>query len=296
MTVAQWKSILECACLCQDSRIFHTALCAVPCIARGVFTVKTSALQCEFVYWLKLLDRIEYDAAVKTTQWYRGAVLHRDHGPALIDTSLGCSDFITPTQVMWGRLSLQQEFSIDILCFASPIVKKWIRYGKVQKVYILNSYFWYQNGMLHRDDGPAVECFGGGRHWYRDGKKHRIGGPAVELSDGTKEWWLDGKHHRADGPAVEWASGTKTWCVDGKLHRTDGPAIETADGGKQWWVDGKQHRTDGPAVERADGEKQWWVDGRLHRTDGAAIERANGVKEVWIHGFYMGASDACAVL
>lgn len=29
--------------------------------------------------------------------------------------------------------------------------------------------------------------------WYQNGKLHRTDGPAVEDSDGSKEWYLEGK-------------------------------------------------------------------------------------------------------
>lgn len=38
---------------------------------------------------------------------------------------------------------------------------------------------WYVNGVLHREDGPAV------------------------IGDATKQWFVHGIRHRVDGPAVE---------------------------------------------------------------------------------------------
>ncbi len=46
---------------------------------------------------------------------------------------------------------------------------------------------WYQNGVLHREDGPAVENLYGKR-WYKNGKLHRENGPAIE-SDRIKKWY-----------------------------------------------------------------------------------------------------------
>jgi hypothetical protein len=89
---------------------------------------------------------------------------------------------------------------------------------------------------------------------------HRLDGPAIECADGGKIWHIEGKRHRLDGPAVEYSGGYKAWYVDGKLHRLDGPAIECADGYKLWYVDDKRHRLDGPAIECADGYKVWYVD------------------------------------
>ena len=63
-------------------------------------------------------------------------------------------------------------------------------------------YCLYKDGVLHREDGPAVEYSNGDKQWYLFGSRHRIDGPAVEYSDGSKEWWVDGLRHREDGPAI----------------------------------------------------------------------------------------------
>ena len=52
---------------------------------------------------------------------------------------------------------------------------------------------WYQNGKLHREDGPAIEWSDGNREWYKNGKLHRLDGPAVEDADGYKVWYIEGK-------------------------------------------------------------------------------------------------------
>jgi hypothetical protein len=60
------------------------------------------------------------------------------------------------------------------------------------KVYEDGDRFWYLNGELHREDGPAVECSNGTRKWYLDGQLHREDGPAIEYADGTRFWYLHG--------------------------------------------------------------------------------------------------------
>ena len=35
----------------------------------------------------------------------------------------------------------------------------------------------------------------GGKYWYLNGKLHRENGPAVEYADGTEEWWLNGNYY-----------------------------------------------------------------------------------------------------
>jgi hypothetical protein len=53
--------------------------------------------------------------------------------------------------------------------------------------------YWYLNGQLHREDGPAVECANGYKSWWLNNKRHREDGPAVEYSDGSKSWYLNEK-------------------------------------------------------------------------------------------------------
>jgi len=79
----------------------------------------------------------------------------------------------------------------------------------------------------------------GDKFWYLNGNLHREDGPAVERADGTKFWYLNGSLHREDGPAVEYADGSKEWYLNDRLHREDGPAVEYADGGKEWFLNGK---------------------------------------------------------
>jgi hypothetical protein len=76
--------------------------------------------------------------------------------------------------------------------------------------------YWWINGKLHREDGPAIEYADGHKYWYLKGKLHREDGPAIEYADGHKEWYLKDKLHREDGPAIESANGYKYWCLNGK--------------------------------------------------------------------------------
>ncbi len=99
---------------------------------------------------------------------------------------------------------------------------------------------WYKDGVLHRDNGPAIEHINGTNIWYKNGKLHRDDGrPAVESLDGTRKWYIEGKLHRQDGPAVEYSNGNRVWYQNGKPHREDGPAFEYPDGTSEWWINGK---------------------------------------------------------
>jgi hypothetical protein len=78
--------------------------------------------------------------------------------------------------------------------------------------------WWYLNGNLHREDGPAIEYADGTRCWYLNGKRHRIDGPAFEHADGSRYWYLDGERHREDGPAIEYSDGTREWYLNGEQY------------------------------------------------------------------------------
>jgi hypothetical protein len=83
------------------------------------------------------------------------------------------------------------------------------------KVHTNGDTFWYLNGQLHREDGPAIEWAHGNKSWHLNGKRHREDGPAVERSNGYKAWWLNDKLHREDGPAEECSNGDKLWYLNG---------------------------------------------------------------------------------
>jgi len=61
-----------------------------------------------------------------------------------------------------------------------------------------------------------TEFADGSKYWYLNGELHREDGPAIENADGYKEWWVNGLRHREDGPAIEYADGTKFWYLNDK--------------------------------------------------------------------------------
>jgi hypothetical protein len=143
---------------------------------------------------------------------------------------------------------------------------------------------WFQNGKLHRLDGPASIILDSrtrkyiDRRWFQDGLLHRVDGPAI-ITETKQEWFQNGKHHRLDGPAIELSDGTKMWFVNDLKHREDGPAEIDCFGVEQWYQHDKLHRLDGPAIIYPDGSEEWYVDGLRHRINGPAVTM-NG-KEKW---------------
>lgn len=112
----------------------------------------------------------------------------------------------------------------------------------VCRINIDGSRVWFEDHSLNigRQDGPAMINLWALK-WYQNGKLHRLDGPAIEHANGDKEWYRDNQLHREYGPAVERVSGTKVWCLNNKLHRLDGPAVEWANGKKEYWVVGDKY-------------------------------------------------------
>lgn len=78
---------------------------------------------------------------------------------------------------------------------------------------------------VHREDGPALitvpDPATGKRTyiWMYEGVIHRDNGPAIERCDGQNEWFRHGTRHRTDGPAIE-NNGHVTYYVNGKRYDT----------------------------------------------------------------------------
>jgi len=65
-------------------------------------------------------------------------------------------------------------------------------------------------------NGLIIDKYGDKR-WYKDGLLHREDGPAIEWANGDKEWYIEDKRHRVDGPAVECINGDKWWYYQGQI-------------------------------------------------------------------------------
>ena len=73
---------------------------------------------------------------------------------------------------------------------------------------------YYKDGLLHREDGPAIIYDSGVSYWYKFGKIHRDDGPAVDWGNGECSWYRKGLYHRENGPAVEWGD-ERDWYING---------------------------------------------------------------------------------
>jgi hypothetical protein len=96
---------------------------------------------------------------------------------------------------------------------------------------------------IQKYDYSIADDFGN-RKWLLNNLLHRTDGPAIDCKSGKTEWWLNGLRHRANAPAMEWPSGKQEWWFNGELHRENGPAISYEDGSTEWWLNGKQYNED----------------------------------------------------
>jgi hypothetical protein len=85
----------------------------------------------------------------------------------------------------------------------------------------------------------VIVCPDGTQQWWQNGRLHREDGPAVIHTDGNQTWYLNGRLHREDGPAYVGYDGTEYWCKNGKFNREDGPAIICHNGTQDWYLNDK---------------------------------------------------------
>jgi antitoxin component YwqK of YwqJK toxin-antitoxin module len=103
---------------------------------------------------------------------------------------------------------------------------------------------WRLNGVIHRNDGPAITHTNGvcenRQEYYRHGKRHRDDGPAIIEDGGWFRYYKNGQLHREDGPACRDIDGTEMFCYENELHREDGPAVVSPYGNHQYYIHGKR--------------------------------------------------------
>lgn len=141
------------------------------------------------------------------------------------------------------------------------------------------SFLWFnEDGVLHRDDGPACDYFDGGEEWFTNGARNRISGLPAVTKKSKKEWYENDLLHRYGAPAIQYDNGDYEHFVQGKRHREHGPAVKRGTR-EEWWLHDQRHRIgDGPSV--VDGQRQEWYErDKRHRVGKPAI--IDGDREEW---------------
>ena len=95
------------------------------------------------------------------------------------------NDNIIPNNLILNTLNLTKPQQIDILLGNLNIykiidninnnIKPWNNFNKQAGIiyaYTNGTKYWYLNGKLHREDGPACEWADGHKSWYLNGKKY----------------------------------------------------------------------------------------------------------------------------
>lgn len=147
----------------------------------------------ELWYWEDELHRIggpaytEYapDGSVVNQEWLENGKLHRTDGPALLKTNEdGTSE---ETYYVLGDQVDEEEF----LSGCSRILIKEDDHSFI--AYVKTNCPSVDGGVqFHRLNGPATVDENVQR-WYKDGVLHREDGPAVLWVDGKQEYWIEGK-------------------------------------------------------------------------------------------------------
>lgn len=86
-----------------------------------------------------------------------------------------------------GADSVEYHYIADIHRTTGPAI-----------VYPNGDYKYVVNGVLHREDGPAVKS-GKNTYWFKNGIYHRVGGPAI-IMENNLEWYYDGVKVEPNSP------------------------------------------------------------------------------------------------
>lgn len=111
--------------------------------------------------------------------------------------------------------------------------------------------YYFANGQLHKDDGPAIELVNGTKIWYKNGKL-REDEYSIEYLDGTKEWrkckyispqTINNSSKSIIGYKINIEYNVVSPSIYGILHRGgDKPAIINSDGTETYYYDGSIYK------------------------------------------------------
>ena len=143
-------------------------------------------------YMISIPERIRY--------FNSNDKLHRDDGPASISYFDNTRNNISNEAYYQNGLMHRDN---------GPASITYLKDGSVIKS-------WYTKGKLTQNNLPNFvrTNSNGTEHWSfstQNGVSHREGGPAAKLANGTLEWRVRGMLHNPDGPAVIHPSGVKDY-------------------------------------------------------------------------------------
>jgi hypothetical protein len=175
--------------------------------------------------------------------WYKNGKRHRENAPALIK-----KDFH-----VWYKKGLKHRDDLrPAVEYKNGDFENWVD-GEITCKQNSEDFFQYEKGKVkslrntkagvYSEFSPKGEVIylsdKSGSYWFQDGKLHGEHGPAV-IDANKSMWYRFGFVHRNnDLPAVVYSNGTKKWYNYGKLHRANGPAIKRPNGDNEWYEHGK---------------------------------------------------------
>jgi hypothetical protein len=167
--------------------------------------------------------------------WYQYGLRHRTDGPAVEDADGNCKWYIdgeyqnrgNQPNFIWPNQSHEwfKTYNIDDLSDDAD------EYSGDESLEHPGTFH-----LRHRIGGPAVvalDAVKGKAHateyYYNKGILHRTDGPAVVYADGHQEYYNGGVLERVDGPAVSGPGYTNSYCMNGVRVTPDNPELLLAE-------------------------------------------------------------------
>lgn len=146
-----------------------------------------------------------------STLWYQHGLLHRDQNdePAV--------EYLENSAEWDLAINIIQKYRCDFNEFVLANIghnnRQWFKFGKRHRIdgpafVDFKNYMmvWYKDGEIHRDnDKPAfisLKPFHKYKRWYQNGDLHRVDGPAIEDEDGHCSYFLNGISQTTQFPTL----------------------------------------------------------------------------------------------
>lgn len=139
-----------------------------------------------------------------------------------------------------------------------------------------NFTFWFENGFLHREEGPAVMTYFF-EEWYQNGKLHREDGPAsVDHRTKKSEYWIEGKQ-LTDLEFEEYSKSTTKFYFLRSIKNAPKENIELCNS--------EYHTTDNyTGTVKSERLVRSFYKGYLHSSEGPALVWADSGKDYYFFG------------
>lgn len=205
--------------------------------------------------------------ATGTNYWFQEGELHREDGPA-VEGKDGFEEW-------W--LNGEPHRENEPACIAADRSKlEYWREGKLHRqdgpAVVLTEGGVFNSARVWESVSSADEAMvfcdlglgrisGPAELWFEDGKLHRSDGPAITYADGTKEWWIRGRRHRQGAASVVVAKGARwnNWQPVG--HMSSRKRMPLTGPAELYYSHGQLHNVSGPALRAQGRRDQYWLEG-----------------------------------